>query len=490
MDPALQKYLRDASQLTGEAKRILFPSDESEIAQLLREANQTRVPLTLSGGGTGLTGGRVPHGGTLLCTDKLNKILTLSWDKSGKKGFVVVQPGVTLKALEEALDPLGLFYPPNPGEKAAFLGGTIATNASGARSFKYGPTRSYVRRLRVVLPSGELLECRRGSIKESGGFLKASPAGGKTLRIPIPTYSVPRVKNAAGYYAAPDMDLVDLFIGSEGTLGAFSEVELEIREKPTSVLSGILFFPSEKSCFRFAMEAKSLGPRVLEFFDSRSLAFLSSKQARIPSTAGAALFFEQELAEGETCGIEQEWIRQAKRFDLLAENPWISASPKEQQAFRDFRYDLPVMVNQQISAHGFHKIGTDMAVPDASAERMLDFYLEQLPKSGIPFCLFGHIGDNHLHANLLPKNQEQFDQAKAIYEILARKAIELGGTVSAEHGIGKLRIPYLKMMVGESGLREMARVKQALDPNGILNPGTLIPLSSLRGPAGAEVTSV
>ncbi len=479
MDPALQKYLRDASQLAGEADQILFPADESEVVRILREANQTRVAVTISGGGTGLTGARVPHGGTLLCTDKLNKILTISWDKSGKKGFVVVQPGVTLKTLEEALDPLGLFYPPNPGEKAAFIGGTVATNASGARSFKYGPTRSWVRRLRVVLPTGDLLECRRGEVQASGGFLEAAPAGGTKILIPIPTYSMPRVKNAAGYYAAAGMDLVDLFIGSEGTLGLFSEVELEILEKPASVLSGILFFPSEKSCFRFAMEAKQLGPRVLEFFDSRSLAFLSSKQARIPSTAGAALFFEQELAEGEAHSAQQEWIRRAKRFDLLAENPWISASPKEQQAFRDFRYDLPVLVNQQVSAHGFHKIGTDMAVPEESAERMLDFYLEHLPKSGIPYCLFGHIGDNHLHANLLPKNQEQFDQAKTIYETLAKKAIELGGTVSAEHGIGKLRIPYLKMMVGESGLREMARVKQAFDPNGILNPGTLIPLPSV-----------
>ena len=465
--------------MAGEADRILFPADESEIARILREANQTRTPVTLSGGGTGLTGARVPHGGTLLCTDKLNKILTISWDKSGKKGFVVVQPGVSLKALEEALDPLGLFYPPNPGEKAAFLGGTVATNASGARSFKYGPTRSHIRRLRAVLPTGDILECRRGQIQASGGFLELAPAGRGEIRIPIPTYSMPRVKNAAGYYAAPGMDLVDLFVGSEGTLGVFSEVELEILEKPASVLSGILFFPSEKSCFRFAMEAKSLGPRVLEFFDSRSLAFLSSKHARIPSAAVAGLFFEQELAEGEASRMGQEWIRQANRFDLLAENPWISAGPKEQQAFRDFRYDLPVLVNQQVSAHGFHKIGTDMAVPDEGAERMLDFYLEQLPKSGIPYCLFGHIGDNHLHANLLPKNQEQFDQAKKLYETLAKKAIELGGTISAEHGIGKLRIPYLKMMVGESGLREMARVKQALDPNGILNPGTLIPLEYL-----------
>ncbi len=485
LDPAFRKYLQDASQLTGEAERILFPAGEAEIAQILREANQTRVPVTVSGGGTGLTGARVPHGGTLLCTDKLNKILNISWDSSKEKGFALVQPGVSLKALEEALEPLGFFYPPNPGEKAAFIGGTVATNASGSRSFKYGPTRSHVRRIRVVLPTGDLLECRRGQVKESGGFLEATPAHGKSIRILIPTYSMPRVKNAAGYYAAPGMDLMDLFVGSEGTLGVFSEVELEVLKKPAFLFSGILFFPSEKSCFHFAMEAKRLDPRVLEFFDSRSLAFLSSKHLRIPSKAGAGLFFEKEAAAGDASGIKQEWLFQAKRFDLLAEDPWVSDNPKDQQAFRDFRYDLPVLVNQQVSANRFHKIGTDMAVPDEGAEPMLDFYLEQLKRSGMDYCLFGHIGNNHLHANLLPKNQEQFDRAKAIYEILARKAIALGGTVAAEHGIGKLRIPYLKLMVGETGLQEMAQVKRALDPSGILNPGTLIPQemlgTSLRG---------
>ena len=148
---------------------------------------------------------------------------------------------------------------------------------------------------------------------------------------------------------------------------------------------------------------------------------------------------------------------------------------------KELRHDLPVLVNEAVAQNGLRKVGTDFAVPDAQAEAMLDFYLEILGKSGIAYCLFGHVGDNNLHANLLPKNPEEFEQSKEIYSLLAEKAIELGGTVSAEHGIGKVRIPYLERMVGKKGLQEMARVKRTLDPNGILSPGNIIPIELLRG---------
>ena len=489
---SLSEYLKDASQTRGEADQILFPTSEEEVAYILRQANRTKTPITTAGAGTGLTGGRVPPGGILLSTERMDKIIRVDWDDKLQTGSVVVQPGVSLRKLEETLEKRGLFYPPNPGEKAAFIGGTVATNASGARSFKYGPTRRYVQRLHVILSNGDLLECVRGQERASGGRFKILLSDGETVQVPIPSYTLPSVKNSAGYYAAPDMELIDLFIGSEGTLGVFTETELRILKKPEKILSGIFFFPSEKDSLRFAHEARRmarqqtqatvhpLAPRVLEFFDSRSLKLLSQKHPAIPSQAGAAIFFEQEIRPEEETGVRSSWIQTGKAHGALLEGSWISGDPQEQQGFREFRYDLPVLVNQRVAANGFQKIGTDMAVPDDQDEGMLDFYLEKLSASGINYCLFGHIGDNHLHANLLPKSPSEFEAAKTLYAEFARKAVELGGTISAEHGIGKLRIPYLEMMLGRQGLQEIARVKKALDPNTLLNPGAIIALELLK----------
>ncbi len=474
---SFESYLKDASFFTGKAKKIAFPRSEEQIALLLREANKTGVPITVSGAGTGLTGARVPSSGILLSTERMNRILSIQWNERSGEGFAVLQPGVPLSALEKALDEKSLFYAPNPGEKAASIGGTVATNASGSRSFKYGATRRHIRRLRVLLPNGDLLECARGQFREIGGIFEVKLSDGKTVRIPVPPRRMPKCKNAAGYFSSPGMDLLDLFIGSEGTLGVVTEIEVDVLRKPPALVSGLLFFPDEKSCRRFSQEIRQMAfdPRVLEFFDSRSLALLKKKHPEIPSGAGSALFFEQECGAGEDFGIERFWSSTFK-----GTGAWVSADPARQDELRLFRYHLPVLVNEQVAANGFRKVATDLAVPDESAEAMLDFYLEILPDSGIDYCLFGHLGENHLHANLLPKTEQEFARSEAVYEKLARKAVELGGTISAEHGIGKLRIPYLEIMVGKEGLLQMARVKKALDPNGILNPGNIVPAELLK----------
>lgn len=454
-------HLQDASHFRGEAEAISFPETEEQVSYLLRQAYRQKKPVTVSGAGTGLTGARVPQGGRILCTERMNRILKLSGETA------VVQPGVSLKALEAALEPRGLFYPPDPGEKAAFLGGTVATNASGPRSLKYGPTRRYVRRLRVVLPQGDLVELRRGDRKA------------KDLSVPIPAYSMPKTKNAAGYFAAPDMDAVDLFIGAEGTLGVVTEIEVELLRKPETILSGILFFDTEWDCFTFAEEARRMEARSLEFFDSRALNFLSRKHPDLPVGAGAALYFQRECASNEYDRLLEEWSRRAEGMNARPSDCWFGRQEQDLQLFRRLRYDLPVMVNEQVARNGFRKIGTDLAVPADQGEAMLNYYLTELPKHPIEFLIWGHVGDHHLHVNFLPKNAQEFEQALALYARMAKKAVQFGGTVSAEHGIGKLRIPYLEMMVGRKGLLEMARVKKALDPEGLLNRGNIFPAELL-----------
>lgn len=488
----MEAYLKDASHFQGQAEKVLLPSAEAEVCQILRKAQAEKISITVAGAGTGLTGGRVPQGGQVLSTERMNRILSIEWNETRNDGWVRLQPGVSLKELDAALEAQGLFYPPDPGEKAAFLGGTLSTNASGPRSFKYGPTRRYVRRLRLALPTGEILDVRRGQVRAEGGVLSIYLEA-RSLRVPVPTYASPRTrKNVAGYFAAPDMDLIDLFIGAEGTLGVITEAELTVLKKPESVLSGVLFFDSEQDCFAFAERLwgrarTALSPRVLEFFDRNSLAILAVRHEDIPERAGAALLFEQECRASEQEGLLREWTERAQALKARASDCWFSHQPEDLKTFRAYRYDLPVLVNEQVARSGFRKLGTDLAVPEERARAMFDFYLDQLPKSGIDYAIWGHLGDHHLHVNLLPKTAEQFERSRELYGTLAKQAVEWGGTVSAEHGIGKARVPYLEWMVGREGLRQMARVKKALDPNGILNPGNIFPVELLHSAHGEPV---
>ncbi len=480
----LEKYLRDASNSRGKAEKIYFPKNTAGISVLLEEANKKCISVTIAGAGTGLTGARVPNGGVMISTERMNCMKPVEWNERQQKGRVMVEPGVVLKDFEEFLEKQGLFYPPDPTGIFASLGGTVATNASGARSFKYGPTRRYVSRLEIVLASGELLDIGRGQHKAEDGYFEISFSGGRRVKFQIPGYQMPAVKNAAGYYTAPGMDLIDLFIGQEGTLGVVSKIELEVFKAPVAVVGGVLFFSTEMEGYHFMVQARHssrsghdtirMNPRLLEFFDRHALTFLSRLYPEIPKQGRAAIFFEQECAAEEEASIVEEWRNQLKKSTALWCDAWISADPAEKQHFRKFRQDLPFLVRDEIREKRYRKIGTDMAVPDGAGEMMLAFYLEKLGESGMAYLMFGHLGDNHLHANLFPKTDEEFSRAKAIYEELVKRALELGGTVSAEHGIGKLKVPYLEWMVGREGICQMARVKRALDPNGILNPGNII----------------
>lgn len=477
-----RRRLRDASHFSGSAEAICFPENEAQIAALLREAQRAGRPVTISGGGTGLTGGRVPRGGLLLCTDRLNRILEVEWDGRSPRGRVRLQPGVTLEALEAALAEKGLFYPPNPGEKAAFLGGTVATNASGSRSHKYGPTRSFVERLRIVLPTGELLEIGRGEHRAQGRRLSLERPDGGRLKLRLPGYRMPETKNAAGYFAQDNMDLLDLFVGSEGTLGVVTEMTLTVLPRPEAVLSGLLFFDSEADGFEFAEKAASeFSPRALEFFDARALRMLMTKYPEIPQGAGGGLLFEAECAPSKAESLAERWLARLRRRGAGHFSPWFSRPerPETEELFRRLRYEVPVMANKRAERNGFRKVGTDLAVPALHARAMFDFYFRTLAGCGLDYAVWGHLADHHLHVNLFPNSEAAFRKAQALYGSFVDEALRFKGTVSAEHGIGKTRIVYLERMVGRRGLREMAALKKGFDPAGILNPGNLFPAELL-----------
>jgi len=485
----LQNYLTDASNMPGgNASRLFIPETVGEIADILREANEQGIAVTVSGARTGTVGGAIPFGGYVVSLERLNKIVEI--DKEHKKA--VVQPSVTLGDLQKAVEAEGLFYPPDPTEWSCQVGGTVATNASGARSFKYGATREFVERLNVVLASGQEIVIRRGEfMADETGSVSVGP-----IEFKSPTYERPDVrKNVSGYFNAEPLDAIDLFIGSEGTLGVITEIELRLIDKPKEVFGGIVFFAAEKDLLAFVDEAKmksfavrknpvaiapgsDLDASLLEYFDDQALMFVSEKFPETPAASGA-IFFEQEMNGENEDALLASWNDLLEKHNADIERSWFATNDQDREKMRAFRHSLPVSVNERVVKNKQKKIGTDMAVPDENFSAFLRFYQETLGASGLDYVIFGHIGDCHLHANMLPKDDAEAEKARHIYGRCVAQAIMLGGTVSAEHGIGKLKRKYLSAMMGERYLNEMAEIKRAFDPKGILGRGNMFDESYL-----------
>ena len=472
-DPDLIKgYLEDSSNLAGgHAEGVYLPENEQEIAEALAQCNAKKTPLTVSAGQTGTTGGCIPFGGWVLTTQKLNKIINI--DKGLK--FAVVQPGVTLEEIEKAVAKEGLLYPPDPTETTATIGGNVSTNASGGRCFRFGSTRNWVRRLKIVLPNGSSLNLKRSLIHadKKGEFVLPH------LTLSIPRYTMPLTKNAAGYFSAPGMDFLDLLIGSEGTLGVISEIEIALAPALQETFDLVAFFPSEGQAVDFVLESKKQEDRAInyyEFFDENTLQMLRPTYPKIPGKAKAAVYIEQEIVE-ENKAYMDYWAKLLEMYGADLEDCWLGADVKQKEELTKFRYSIPEHINDIFKQHHQIKLATDIAVPEGKFKEMFDFYNDELRMTNdeLMYIKFGHIGDNHLHVNLVAKKPEHFEKAKTIVMKFVRKAVELGGTVSAEHGVGKIKHDYLKEMYGEAGIKEMIRVKKTFDPNCILGLNNIFP---------------
>jgi D-lactate dehydrogenase (cytochrome) len=489
----IQSYFEDHSGLLGgHAESVVVPETERDVRDFLLAASDKRIPVTVAGAGTGVTGGRIPFGGAVLSLEKLNHIGDIRLNGVNEAG-ICVQAGAMVKEIKAAADQAGWMYAPDPTERTCFIGGNIATNASGNRGFKFGSTRNYVQRLKVALSSGDILDIPRGRYIADDERRIEIPFTSGVRKVVLPRYSLPKIKNAAGYFNYSGLDLVDLFIGHEGTLGVVIEADLRLLPAITKTIGGVAFFNSMQDAWMFAGEVKGRSLKTrrmrsedidglsLEYFDHTALELLRPDYPHIPAAAAAAILFEQDVSNANEEKIIELWTELLEKYGAGTERTWFASGLKEQDAFREFRHLLPEKVNQIVKKNRLPKVGTDLSVPVENFNLMLDYYYEQFEKSEIYYLVFGHIGDSHLHANLLPANQEEYARSRDIYVRLAEKAVELGGTVSAEHGIGKLKYPFIEKMVGKEGLLEMARFKKKLDPALILGRGNVIPEPLLEG---------
>ena len=480
-------YLDDNSGLAGSyAEEIVFPDTEQEAAAFLQESHRKKTPVTISGAGTGVVGGRIPFGGTILSTARLNRVIDINRNSDGSPGGkAAVEPGVSISRLAQEAAKFGLAYLPDPTEKNAFIGGTVATNASGAQGFKYGPTRRYVEGLHIILPSGNVLDIKRGQFIV-GDRLSITVSNEEHIECPLPGYRLPAIKNSAGYFISPGTDLLDLFIGQEGTLGFISRIEISLAEAAPESFSGVVFFDHLPQALNFADMLKKrshlsreqgrgdeIDAACIEYFDEYSLDILRQKYSRIPGGKKAAVYFDQNIPGELSLTLIGRYAEFIEKRGIKTEEVWFAESSHDKELLSAMRYDLPVMVNERVKHNGFSKISTDIATTDEKFPEMFAYYMQKLTEETIPYCIFGHIGENHLHVNLMPEDRNEFIRSKQIYELFITKAVSLKGTIAAEHGIGKLKREYLKAMLGMDSINEMLKIKKAIDPDYILGRGTI-----------------
>ena len=452
----LAGYLTDASNVQGRAEGLVRPQSAEEVAEVVRHCQAHDIPLTVTAGRTSTTASAVPEGGWLLSTEGLTEIGAIEHHRA------TAQAGVRLGEFQAEIEARGRFYPPDPTSRMdCTLGASIACNASGARSFRYGPTRHWIESLRVVLANGEIVDIHRDD---------APPADW-----PLPHWQPPSGKSSAGYHPG---SWLDLMIGQEGTLGVIVEATVRLTDLVPFV--GLMaFFPSRRSAVSFMEHARReartdleapCSPRCVEYLDHHCLELASQFVGTVPHGARAALFCEQELSLEADQHLEG-WLEALSAHEALVDDTIVADDPRTQERLHALRHAVPAGINETIVRNGMPKVGTDLAVPDEALGEMMDLY-EATP---LPYALFGHIADNHLHLNVLPRTEAELMEARAHYDRLAQRAIALGGTVSAEHGIGKLKRQHLAWMVGPEVIDRFRALKTSIDPNGILGRGNILP---------------
>ncbi len=439
----LEVYSHD--EVSGEEYRhmpelVVFPENSLHISEILKICNENRIPVTPRGAGTGLSGGAVPvMGGVVLSIEKMNKIIEM--DKETLT--ITIEPGVVTDEIQKLAKEHGLLYAGDPcSSDASFIGGNVAENAGGNKVVKYGPTGSHVMGLEVVLPDGT-----------------------------ITTFGGKRVKDVTG------LDFVSLMVGSEGTLAVITKIILKLTPMPAHIVDLLIPFKTVEEAIKFVprmmIEAKLI-PTAIEFMDNASLKltekFLNSV---LPySEAGAHLIIELEGNSKELLADDYERIG-----DLCFENGALEVYVADNKNTRDKIWKARKAIAEAISSFYPEFCMEDVVVPINKIPQLMDFVEELSKETELETLNFGHAGDGNMHVTFLNSGRTKTEwdsKTNDALKKLYKKTVELGGTLSGEHGIGLKRKKYISLALPEEQIELIKRVKSAFDPNNILNPGKIV----------------
>jgi len=430
-------YSSDASQIRGIPEVVIKPQTTVQVSDIVRIAYEHDIPVTARGAGTGLAGGCVPlEGGIVLDMSGMDRIVEMDFDNLQ----VVVEPGIVQEKLNKALEPYGFFFPPDPGSSAmCTLGGLIANNGSGMRSVKYGTTRSYVLGLEVVMADGKIIR-----------------TGSKTM------------KTVAGY------SLTDLMVGSEGTLGIITQAIIKVRAIPKERSVIFASFDSPELAGKAVVRVLSSGivPSACEILDANIIRAINTYDPKLGlPLAGAILLFEVDGTEAE---VKEGVDLIVKTCEGLASGIRTASDKKERDEIWAARRLVGAAISRLDPMRTRVYVGEDVGVPIKEIPRMLRKVDEISREFNLPIMTYGHIGDGNLHTGMCIDmlSDEAWKKLNAAADKIHRTAIELGGTVTAEHGVGSARSEYMRLELGNA-LDVMITIKKALDPKGILNPGKM-----------------
>jgi FAD/FMN-containing dehydrogenase len=443
-----EAYEADASGLHLVPELVARPESVDEVIELVRKAMSDRTPITCAGAQTSTTGASITDKGMLLSLRSLDRISGLD----EKMRTIRVAPGALVGEIKRSAAAAGLLFAPDPtSEEESTIGGAIACNASGARTFKYGATRRHVRALKVVLANGELIEVRRSDLE----------------------------KNTVGYAFAHDP--IDWFIGSEGTLGIIVEAELSLLPLPHHVVGLAILFRTERETLNFVIatrESPRVSARCIEYFDGRATEIARNMISGgiIPADAAAMVYVEEEITDD----LDSTLVRWMELIEATSADfePLVFDGEARLREARRIRHSIPTTINERGNAYrssGGRKVSTDWAVPYRRLPEAIRTARSLVKKRGIEEpVIYGHAGNGHPHQNFLARDAHELATIEGVVEETLKQVLALGGTVAAEHGIGKIKRRWLPLQMNALQISMMTAVKNDLDPLGLLAPGNIL----------------
>ena len=414
---------------------VLSPADTAQVAEIVKVCNEYRIPIIPRGSGTNLAAGTVPYdGGVVLLFNRMNKVLDFDLENL----TITVQPGMISLDICNYVESHGLFYPPDPSSmKISTIGGNVSENSGGLRGLKYGVTKDYVKGLEVVLPNGEVLK-----------------TGGKLA------------KDVAGY------DLTALLVGAEGTLGVITAITLKLIPLPKTKMTSVAYFHSLEDAAKTVSQiiASKIIPVTLEFLDRKTIVAVEQfMRIGLPTDVEAMLVFEQD---GDETIVEKDVSEMTR---IAKENgAFLTQMTKDAVEADNIKTARRVALSALAKLRPT-TILEDATVPRSALAEMVRRINEIADRNNVDIATFGHAGDGNLHPTCLTdvRNHEEMERVEHAFAEIFEAALDLGGTITGEHGVGEMKAPYLEWKVGAAGIDMMKGIKQAFDPNNIMNPGKM-----------------